>query len=65
MRRDIVEKREEIVDDVNRLESMLRRRYESATDWRQIVRGRPLTIVGVGLALGLLLGLLVGLFTRR
>jgi len=60
LRRRIIEKREEVAEDLIRLRGEIRETYETATDWRRLVRSRPLASVGLGLGLGLLLGFSVG-----
>ncbi len=64
LRHEIAQKREEITDDLNRLEDHLRWRYEAATDWRGMARRHPLPLLGVGAAFALLLGLLVARIAR-
>ncbi|MGI5836035.1 MAG: hypothetical protein ACOX87_06005 [Chloroflexota bacterium] len=63
LRYEIAGKREEISEDIARLEDMLRRRYEAATDIGGFYRSRPLTIAGSVLAIGLVIGLIVGFLT--
>lgn len=60
LRRHIVSKREEVADDLLRLRGELESTYASATDWRRIVRSRPLIFLGAALGLGLLVGLTIG-----
>lgn len=60
LRRDIVGKREEIADDIVRLERELRYTVGSATDWQGYLRRRPAIVVGLGLGLGLAIGLTIG-----
>jgi len=60
LRRRVTEKREEVAEDLIRLRGEIRETYETATDWRRLVRSRPLASVGLGMGLGLLLGFSVG-----
>jgi len=56
LKRNVVEKREEVADDVDRLKGQLQQRYRSATDWRQVGRGHPWLSLLVGTLAGSLLG---------
>ncbi len=64
LRRQIIEKREEVGDDLVRLRAELERSYRSATDWRGMIRQRPFAAIGAGLGVGLFAGLIVGGFVR-
>ncbi len=64
LRHQAIEKREEVADDLMRLQRKLQETAHQATDWRRIVRGRPVAFFGTAVGVGAFLGLTLGSYLR-
>ena len=56
LKEHITEKRREIGRDLDALQDVMTTRVERVTDWRRILRSKPLVAAGVASVAGLLLG---------
>ncbi len=64
LRHQAIEKREEVADDLIRLQIKLQETAHQATDWRRLVRSRPVAILGSAVGVGAFLGLTLGSYLR-
>ena len=64
LRHQAIEKREEVADDIDRLQSKLEETAQEATDWRRFVRSRPVAAVAGAIGVGAFLGLTLGSYLR-
>jgi ElaB/YqjD/DUF883 family membrane-anchored ribosome-binding protein len=64
LRHQAIEKREEVADDLLRLQLKLQETAHEATDWRRLVRSRPVAVLGTAVGVGAFLGLTLGSYLR-